>query len=141
MELTLKRVLFSDDGTAGVLISGNRPLCITLEEDWRDNAKGLSCIPEGSYLCMRFDAPTHGTTYEVVKVPGRTAVLFHSGNTEADTEGCILLGKEFGSLRAKDDQSGLMEIQLAALRSKEAFESFMKHMQGAATFVLHIKNC
>ncbi len=141
MEMTLKRVLFTDDGAPGVLMSGSKPLCLTLEEDWRSNAKGISCIPEGSYLCKLSEHPKHGMTYEVQDVPGRSSILIHSGNTEADTEGCILLGKEFGTMRAKDDQSGQEEEQLAVLRSKEAFTEFMAFTRGATTFVLHVKNC
>ena len=135
MELTLKRVSFSDDGTAGVLIFGNRPLCVTLEEDWRDNAKSISCIPEGRYLCERYARPSG------MDVPGRTYILFHPGTTEIDTEGCILTGKEFGAIVARDEQSGKTEKQLAVLRSKEAFQDLMGFLNGAATFVLHVKNC
>lgn len=131
MELTLKRVLFSNDGTIGVLINGNRPICLTLERDWLDNAKGLSCIPEGSYLCVLGDHPKHGTTYEVTNVPGRDAILIHSGNTEADTEGCILIGNQYG----------LINGALAVLNSKITFDAFMTMTNGAASFALHIKNC
>jgi hypothetical protein len=141
MEMTLKRVLFTDDGAPGVLICGSRPLWVTLEENWRDNARGISCIPEGSYLCQLSEHPKHGMTYEVMAVPGRSSILIHSGNTEADTEGCILLGKEYGTVQAKDDQSGVIEEQLSVLRSKEAFTAFMDFTKGTPTFVLHVKNC
>ncbi len=141
MELTLKRVLFTDDGTIGVLTCGFAPICLTLEEDWRDNAKGMSCIPEGSYICQAVNTPKHGDTFRVRDVPGRSDILIHSGNTEADTEGCILVGKEYGYIQAKDDQSGQTEEQLAVLRSKEAFQDFMDAVKGKETFALHIKNC
>lgn len=145
MELILKRVLFTDDGTLGVLICGNHPVCVTLEENWRDNAKGISCIPEGQYLCQRVDTPHHGITYQVMNVPGRSAILFHSGNSEKDTEGCILVGMEYGEVKATDDQTKQTEDQLAVLRSKEAFERFMELMggreNGRSTFALRIKNC
>ncbi len=141
MEFTLKRILFTDDGSPGVLILGNQPICLTLEENWRDNEKGLSCIPAGSYLCRRRNTPQHGDTFEVMDVPGRTAILIHSGNTEADTEGCILLGKEYSTIRARDDQSGLIEVQLAVLNSKMAFIQFMLLTGDRETFALHVKNC
>lgn len=141
MEFTLKRVLLTDDGVVGVLINGNRPICLTLEEEWRDNAKGISCIPNGSYLCQRVVTPKHGLTYQVMDVPSRTAILIHSGNTEADTEGCILVGKEYGIVDAKDDDAGQIEKQLAVLRSKEAFGEFMKIVGDKQSFALHIKTC
>ena len=115
MELTLKRVLITDDGVAGVLIKGNRPVCLTLEEEWRNNAKGLSCIPVGSYLCKKITRPSGMITYQVMNVPGRTAILFHPGNTEADIEGCILTGKEFGEIVGKDEDTSLVEPQLAEI--------------------------
>lgn len=141
MELVLKRILFSDDGAAGVLICGNQPVCLTLEEDWRDNQKGISCIPEGSYLCRRRTTAAHGETFEVTEVPGRTGILIHSGNTEMDTEGCILPGMEYGSIGAWDDQSKTIEPQLAVLRSREAFKKFMALVGDRELFALHVRNC
>jgi len=141
MEFILKRVLLTDDGVAGVLINGSRPICLTLEEEWKDNAKGISCIPNGSYLCQKVVTPHHGKTYQVMNVPGRTSILIHSGNTEADTEGCILVGKEYGILETKDDDSGQTEKQLAVLRSKEAFAEFMNIVGDKETFALHVKSC
>ena len=141
MEFTLKRVLLTDDGVAGVLINGSRPVCLTLEEEWKDNAKGISCIPNGDYLCQRVTTPKHGLTYQVMDVPGRTAILIHSGNTEADTEGCILVGKEYGIVEAKDDDSGQVEKQIAVLRSKEAFSEFMRIVGDKQTFALHVRSC
>lgn len=141
MELILKRVLFTDDGVIGVLINGNRPVCLTLEEEWKDNVKGLSCIPEGSYLCNRITRPSGQVTYQVMDVPGRSAILIHPGNTEKDVEGCILVGKEYGEVETTDDDSGKVERQLAVLRSKEAFEVFMKLLDGREAFALRIKNC
>lgn len=140
MELVLKRVLFTDDGVIGVLINGNRPLCLTLEREWKDNEKGLSCIPEGRYLCQRVDTPMHGITYQVLQVPNRDAILFHSGNTEVDSKGCILVGQMFGELEATDPASGNKEMQLAVLNSKAAFQDFMAVMDGRASFAITIKN-
>lgn len=77
----------------------------TAEEEWRDNRPHISCIPTGSYRCRRGVFPRMGETFEVTGVPGRTAILFHAGNTEADTEGCILLGQRFGCLTVPDEDA------------------------------------
>lgn len=130
MEMTLKRVLFTDDGTQGVLISDGRLRFLTMEPEWKDNVRGISCIPEGSYLCKRVDTPKHGNTFEVLQVPGRDSILIHSGNTEADTEGCILLGMEAGEIDGKR----------AVLRSKEAFGKFFELTNDKQTFMLNVKN-
>lgn len=141
MELTLKRVSLTDDGVIGVLLSGVYPICLTLEEEWKDNAKGISCIPAGSYVCKRVVTPKHGETFEVTGVPGRTAILFHSGNTEADTEGCVLTGMEYSYIDAVDDDTGIKEKQVAVLRSREAFFLFMEACLHKDSFTLHVKWC
>ena len=141
MELILKRVLFTDDGVTGVLVFGNREICRTLEEEWKFNEKNLSCIPAGTYLCKRVKTPKHGETFEVMEVPGRSAILFHSGKTEINTLGCILLGMEVGEINAQDDDTGIVEKQLAILKSKEAFEKFMAVLDGKASFLLTIRLC
>lgn len=55
-------------------------------------------IPAGTYTVKLMPAaanPKHGECWEVQNVPGRTDILFHSGNDERDSEGCILLGLGF----------------------------------------------
>lgn len=96
MELVLKRIASLDSGTFGVLMLDGKPWCTTLEDPWNNNIEQISCIPAGSYLCAPHDGPRVKDVWEVTKVPGRTAILIHSGNTIADTEGCILVGQGFG---------------------------------------------
>lgn len=96
MHLTLDRVLEANGATMGVLSGLSRPL-YTLEEVWRDNKRGISCVPAGTYKCVPhgWEVGTKVTkpqTWELVGVPGRSAVLIHIGNYTKDTEGCILAG-------------------------------------------------
>ena len=142
MELTLKRISMTDDGVIGVLFSGVYPVCLTLEEEWKNNEKGISCIPVGSYMCRKFTRPNGLETYQVMDVPGnRTLILFHPGNTEIDTEGCILPAMEWSFVDAIDDDTGVKEKQLAGIRSNEAFKKFMDAVNGKESFALHIKWC
>ena len=89
-----------EHGTFGVLCWRDDPLpvCLTLEDPWRWNRSFVSCIPAGEYVCQRFDSPTHGSTHIVTLVRDRTYILFHRGNVDDHTEGCILLGNRFGTL-------------------------------------------
>jgi uncharacterized protein DUF5675 len=68
--------------------------CYTLEDPWKQNKVGVSCIPEGQYEMRRGNFKGLYENFELVFVPGRTAIEVHRGNSSADTHGCILLGQE-----------------------------------------------
>lgn len=101
----LVRLEKGEDGTFGVLKLNGHVFCVTLEPQDRDNAVGASCIPEGRYLCQPVHSPGFGNVYEIANVPGRTHILVHPGNLARDTEGCVLLGRRYGTL---DGQRGIL---------------------------------
>ncbi|MDD9873995.1 MAG: DUF5675 family protein, partial [Gammaproteobacteria bacterium] len=75
---------FCDDGNATFgalhLAATPRPLCVTLENTWRDNEPGVSCIPEGEYqLHLVHESRKYGVVPKVLEVPGRSHILFHAG--------------------------------------------------------------
>ncbi len=83
----------------GVLIDKiGLPVLCTLENPWLDNEVGISCIPNGEYLCQKVNSPRYKDVFEVKDVENRTHILIHAGNTEKDTRGCILVGEKFGFL-------------------------------------------
>ena len=52
-----------------------------------------TAIPRGRYtVILSHSNRFKRITPEVLEVPGFTAIRIHGGNTEADTEGCPLLG-------------------------------------------------
>ena len=115
MILNLKRIASRDDGTFGVLLADGAPFAVTLERPWRDNRKGESCIPPGNYTCVRVKSPKFGPTWMVRDVPGRSEILFHAGNTFADSHGCILVAEKFetwsdGSVSIADSRIGMAEL-------------------------------
>jgi hypothetical protein len=127
--LTLVRVVETEDGTFGVLLDTGVPFALTLERRWLRNAVGESCIPEGTYTCQRTLSPKFGATFEVTHVPGRTAILFHKGNLQDDTHGCILVGEQFGVLQGKT----------ALLASGPGFEEFLNKLKNEVVFTLRVK--
>lgn len=131
MMKTLKLIRIANDnhGTYGVLLDGSTPFAVTLERVWRDNAPNISCIPDGIYTCKRVNSPRFGETFEVTDVPGRSHILFHKGNTEDDTQGCILVGEQFESLRGKT----------AVLQSGHGYVEFMSRLSGMDEFTLGIR--
>lgn len=62
----------------------------TLELPWRDNAKGISCIPEGTYTVKR-DVHGKHTWFSVQDVPNRTYIEIHEGYKPEHSQGCILM--------------------------------------------------
>ena len=133
LKFILKRVSKSQYGTFGVMLRkrGDQfvPFVTTLEDPWRNNAPFISCIPEGTYVCKRVRSPKFGDTFEVTKVPGRDLIRFHWGTTIEDTEGCILVGEEFGA----------DELDLPVLwASKRGFAEFLRRLEGCDEFELEI---
>lgn len=87
--------------------------CKTLELPWRDNQRMISCIPPGpgetkEFLVIKMK-PTAKRPYvyfQVMDVPGRSAILWHPGNYTSQILGCQLHGEEFVDL----NKDGLADI-------------------------------
>lgn len=117
-----------DQGTFGTLRLPDGTEYVTLELPWRGNTTGASCIPPGTYQVAIRNSPKFGRIYEVQNVPGRTAILIHSGNVAGDeskgynshVEGCILLGLNKGKVGG----------QKAVQQSRAAIAQFNEKMGG-----------
>jgi len=126
----LVRVAYIPDGTFGVLFDEETPFCLTLEREWNDNKRGESCIPTGTYLCRRVQSPKFGDTFEICGVPGRSHILFHKGNLEDDSHGCVITGEEYGEYKNK----------VAVLSSGRAFREFKQRTDSIDSFKLEVKD-
>lgn len=104
MELTLKRTQKLEEKTIGELYIDGVKYCDTLEDKarftWSGNSLigtkifGKTAIPTGRYrVVMAYSNRFKKSLPLLLAVPQYTGILIHGGNTEADTEGCILLGK------------------------------------------------
>jgi len=85
-------------GTFGVLKIQKAVFCVTLEPADRLNAPNVSSIPAQQYWCYRIVSPKFGETFEVKDVPGRSSILFHPGNVDEHTQGCIIMAEHFGKI-------------------------------------------
>ena len=130
-KFTIRRFPSTQDGSFGVLFEGDIPFAATCEPEWRENQKGISCIPPGMYRCKRVTSPRFGNTFEITGVESRAHVLFHWGNAEGDTEGCVLVAEKFGSLNGK---TAVLESRSA----NEGFNEFLKRTEGLDEFPLEI---
>lgn len=114
VKLTLRRLTFSPDSpTLGVLMRGDTPVCVTLEDPWKDNRTGESCIPPGVYDCVPHNGAKYQNVWRLEGVPGRTAILIHAGNTQADTRGCILVGQSFSGQSITSSRATLDRLRSA----------------------------
>lgn len=130
-QLLIKRIAFLSEQTLGVVLDENIPFAVTLEQQDDDNKPETSCIPAGTYICKRVMSPTFGDTFEVTNVPGRSHILFHKGNVDEDTKGCILVAEQFEFLKG----------EIAVLSSEKGFSEFKERLKGIDTFTLTIISC
>ena len=90
------------DGTLGEMFyPDGSHLCYTMELPWQNNVPDKSCVPLGTYTCVPHNSAAHPGTWELLHVPGRSEILIHTGNTDADSLGCILVGRQIGTLDNK----------------------------------------
>jgi hypothetical protein len=109
MNLEVLRISSQKDSTSGILfdvVNGKRNfLCYTLEDEQRDvKVWGETRIPAGKYkLSLRKEGGFHSRyqskygdmhkgMIHVNDVPGFEYILWHTGNTDENTAGCLLLG-------------------------------------------------
>ena len=120
MRASLIRLEGSDEGIIGQLKIEDRLICYTLEHPEK-------LIPPGIYDCVSYPSTNYGMTY-LVKVPGRSYILFHWGNRAKDTTGCILTGRNIGWLYK----------ERAVLDSKKAFDDMKRALKQAKLFTLQV---
>jgi len=107
MQLDVVRTQFGKDATNGMLFINGVFECFTLEDEVRDiKVYGETAIPEGKYeikfrtvggfhtkYTSRYGAAFHKGMLELQNVKNFKYILFHTGNTDEHTAGCILVGE------------------------------------------------
>ena len=99
MQLTVERFLFTEKDTIGRLLINGVHQCYTLEDvvrpDGAPKVFGGTAIPYGTYPVILSMSPHFGTVLpELQNVPNFEGIRMHGGNTDADTEGCILCAQQ-----------------------------------------------
>ncbi len=130
MTLTLQRLDYREDGIFSELLKEDGSvLAFTCEHSYNHRPK----LYLGTFICKRGTHRLHSgppfKTFEVTGVNGHSGILFHKGNTQVDSNGCILVGEEFGVI---DDKKSV-------LRSKEAFATFIAAVSGLDEFTLLVR--
>lgn len=135
MNLILHRVDFCQFGIFGSLKDdAGKLVAVTLEHAYPVASSFMPKIPPGIHMCVRgehrLSHMTHDfTTFEIM-VNGHNDLLFHWGNYNADSSGCILLGEYTSNYNG----------QKFITNSRKTFEQFMQ-LQGQYThFELTVLN-
>ena len=141
MEIKVTRFKSTDDATLSIVTIDRKFECFGLEDEYRETKKAAETrIPDGLYDVRlkpfggfhrkykeRFDF--HDGMLHVQNVPGFTDILIHIGNTEKDTAGCLLVGRNANTNGA-----------LTITSSKLAYTSFyQKVVKAAANGTLKIR--
>ncbi len=135
MKLQLHRYSGSHESTLGLLFVNGQFESYTLEDEHRNTkVAGHTRIPKGTYQ-LQFRQVTSPLTrryrdrypwfswhIELQAVPNFRHVYMHVGNTDADTQGCILVGDTANDNTLKQGFIG---------ESRKAFEMLYKKLQPA----------
>ena len=121
MKLHLQRTERGDRYTMGRLAIDGEPFCDTLEPTDRhleaatmrpeQKVFGQTAIPTGTYPVVLTYSPRFKCTLPLLKnVPHFEGIRIHTGNTSADTAGCILVGRRLHSGRLTDSRQTMRQL-------------------------------
>ncbi len=134
---TLRRIDKRPDGIFGEFTFEGDPgrFCFTLEHAYPVLVGAFEPhIPPGVYACARGTHRLRGgvpfETFEITGVDGHTGLLFHAGNFNLDSSGCVLIGKTI----AVDPNTGEEMIT----GSRDEFREWMGRLDGVTEFQLEV---
>lgn len=104
MTLILKRLEKREDGILSSLSKDGEQIAVCLEHAYDSglgNGSYDAKLKSGRYKCVRGlhrlgPKKSQFETFEITGVPGHTGILFHVGNYNKDSDGCVLLGDNYG---------------------------------------------
>ena len=115
MRLTVRRFITNEKSTIGRLLIDDVTECYTLEDKDRQLENGgikvpkETAIPRGIYkVIVDWSNRFNRLMPHILDVPQFTGIRIHPGNTDKDTEGCILVGK-----KVSEDENAVLESKLA----------------------------
>lgn len=136
MEIRINRIASKEDYTIGKLYINGTYFCDTLEDTDRGLAdtmtineilakkvKAQTAIPTGKYdIILSFSPRFKRVLPLLLSVKGYEGVRIHPGNTNKDTEGCLLVGENKAKgqvLNSRATFERLMAILLECEKRKE----------------------
>lgn len=125
MKLLVKRVQFLKNCTIGYLyINGVDANIFTLEDTVRTRkVPGETAIPPGTYKVIVDYSNHFGKELpHILDVPNFEGIRIHPGNTDQDTEGCILVGKDWSGGNFIGRSREAFDELFALIKAAEAVE-------------------
>lgn len=143
MKLTLERFYKGSKYTIGHLYIDGKKFCDTLEDPDRGLTQdmpteqikaakiyGNTAIPHGKYkITLNIISPKFskkkaynfckGKLPRLLDVPGFEGILIHIGNTQADTEGCILVGNNNVKGKVTDSTNTFKKLYMELLKDPD----------------------
>lgn len=130
MQIKLNRLDCGKDATLGEFFVNGEHECWCVEDQDRNlerypdaKIQGQTCIPRGMYkIIISYSNRFKRELPLLVDVPGFQGIRIHPGNTNADTEGCLLPCSSW----KRDEKGGLFGVN-----SREAFRRLFEKIQSA----------
>lgn len=143
MEITVKRKWFTAESTISELYVGTQLVCYCLEDVDRGLTQtmslseiqdkkiyGKTAIPVGRYeLAINYSNKFGRLLPLLLNVPGFEGIRIHSGNTQADSLGCLLPGLRRANNRVVDSRIAFNDLLLrinTALKTEKVFVSIRR---------------
>jgi hypothetical protein len=131
--LTLVRKFETDGGTFGVLYFNGSEVCKTLEKEWLDNEKFVSCVPVGIYELEKHESDKYGSTVALIsdilnvthqdeEGSERYAILIHGANIPTQLAGCLAMGETYCHIMGSYGVCNSSKNVKKVLRIIEAYE-------------------
>lgn len=121
MHLTAFREPSYGGATLSKLFNGFDFICDVLEDEVREipgrpvaewKIPGKTAIPAGTYeIDICYSQRFGPQTLTLLNVPGFSAIRIHAGNTDKDTEGCLLVGVRLGKDAITMSRATLLKIK------------------------------
>ncbi len=142
MNITLNRIAKKSKYTIGKLYIDGEYFCDTIEDTDRGltqtmtdaqikskKVHGQTAIPTGTYkVIISYSNKFKRQMPLLLNVPGFLGIRIHSGNTEKDTEGCLIVGKNkvVGKVIESKDTYNKLFSMLCEANKKEAIKITIK---------------
>ena len=134
MNLRVIREPSTAAATMGILLIDGVFVCWTLEDVVREvKIPGETAIPAGRYAVRLSLSQRFQKLLPEILAGGRgfTGIRIHSGNTQADTAGCVLVGRKRGNSVVLESKLALIEVMEHLRRATTAGDSITISIEDA----------